>query len=138
MQNKNLTLYLIIIIGVLVGVYYYIDSLKVVNKPIVTNENIQTEVVVPIDSNTITENVIYKKDIINEVKLIKAKEGQKVIIKITSDAVDEAHLHGYNISVELESNVEKTLEFEATKTGRFPIELEKLAKDIAIVEVYPK
>lgn len=139
MQNKNLTIYLVAIIVILIGAYYYVDSIKVGNKPVeVVKEDAQVEVTVPADPNLVTETIVYKKDIKNEVKLIKVKEGQKVVIKITSDLADEAHLHGYNVSVPLEVGVEKTLEFEAKNTGRFPIELEKIALDIAIVEVYPK
>lgn len=138
-QNKKTTILLVIGLLILISAYYYIDSIDVENKPTeVVKENAQVEVTVPADSNLVTETIVYKKDIKNEVKLIKVKEGQKVVIKITSDLADEAHLHGYNVSVPLEVGVEKTLEFEAKNTGRFPIELEKIALDIAIVEVYPK
>jgi heme/copper-type cytochrome/quinol oxidase subunit 2 len=73
-----------------------------------------------------------------EPKVVRVEEGQKVVIKATADVADEVHVHGYNNTVEIKPGVPAVLEFTATKTGRFPIELEKLKKDIGVIEVYPK
>lgn len=80
----------------------------------------------------------YKKDVPAEPKSFRIEEGQKVVIKTTADITDEVHLHGYNISVDIEPGVQAVLEFTADKTGRFSVELEKIKKDIGVIEVYPK
>ncbi len=80
----------------------------------------------------------YKNDGSVTTKAVRVEEGQTVIMNVISDVADEAHLHGYDKSVKLEPGKTATLEFIANKTGRFPVELEKLKKEIGIIEVYPK
>jgi hypothetical protein len=51
--------------------------------------------------------------------VISLKQNDQVKIKVTSDAVDELHLHGYNKEVTLEANKPNSIEFNASLTGRF-------------------
>lgn len=51
------------------------------------------------------------------------KLGSKVMIHITSDKADEAHLHGYDKEVELTAGKEAMIEFTADIAGRFEFEL---------------
>ncbi len=53
----------------------------------------------------------------------KVKLGQKVMIHITSDTADEAHLHGYDKEIALKANTEAMIEFTADIAGRFEFEL---------------
>jgi hypothetical protein len=69
--------------------------------------------------------------------VISLKQNDQVKIKVTSDAVDELHLHGYNKEVALEANKPNSIEFNASLTGRFELELHKANKLIAVVEVRP-
>lgn len=92
----------------------------------------------PVDPNLVTAEFEYKKDAPTTPKVVRVEEGQKVVIKATADVIDEVHLHGYNNSVPVKPGELVSLEFTASKTGRFPVELEKLKKDIGIIEVYPK
>lgn len=80
----------------------------------------------------------YKKNIPLEPKVIQVTEGQEVIIKATADVIDEVHLHGYDKSIDVKPGEQVIIQFTANKTGRFPIELEKLKIDIGVIEVYPK
>lgn len=73
-----------------------------------------------------------------EPKSVRVDEGQTVMLKITSDVTDEAHLHGYDKVLQLQPNQESTIEFTADKTGRFELELHELGKPIGAIEVYPK
>ncbi len=69
---------------------------------------------------------------------INVTEGEKVVLKITSDIQEELHLHGYDISVDLEKDTPAELSFTASISGRFVFELEKSKTDLGAVEVAPK
>lgn len=68
---------------------------------------------------------------------IKVKRGDTVRMVFTSNKVDELHLHGYDIAVDLEPNVPAILEFKAEYPGRFGYELHKAHREIGAIEVYP-
>lgn len=84
------------------------------------------------------ELVVKGKKIVSGPETIKVTEGDEVVIKITSDEPEEFHLHGYDNSVDLETNTEAQLSFTANLTGRFPFELEQSKTDIGALEVSPK
>lgn len=67
----------------------------------------------------------------------KVRQGDAVDIRITSDKADEAHLHGYDLHVELRSGVAAQLLFTAVKSGRFELELHGAHQTIGALEVYP-
>ena len=66
---------------------------------------------------------------------LKVKFGTKVVIRISSDAADEVHLHGYDVSVKVAAGGTALLAFTARIRGVFEIELEKLGKQLAKVQV---
>jgi hypothetical protein len=49
--------------------------------------------------------------------------GTPVTITITADTADEAHLHGYDLEVDLQPGVTAPLAFTATTPGTFELEL---------------
>jgi hypothetical protein len=63
--------------------------------------------------------------------------GSEATITITSDRSDEAHLHGYDLSAELQPGVPATLTFMASIPGIFELELEDDGNLIAEIEVAP-
>ena len=52
------------------------------------------------------------------------KEGDTVRFRVVSDEAEEVHVHGYDITQELEPGKVETVSFKATITGIFEIELE--------------
>jgi hypothetical protein len=70
--------------------------------------------------------------------VIRATAGDHVLMRITSDAEDELHLHGYNLKLHLRPNVPATLSFEARRTGRFTYELHRRDVELGALEVYPR
>lgn len=70
--------------------------------------------------------------------LIKVKRGDVVSLTVTSDAVDELHVHGYNLLIQLTPGTPGTLTFTAGRTGRFGFELHKTGIELGVIEVYPK
>ena len=64
-------------------------------------------------------------------------QGQDVVITVTSDVADEVHLHGYDLSADVAPGAPATIRFTADAPGRFEIELENSAVQIAELEVRP-
>src|ERR1700710_504998 len=72
------------------------------------------------------------------VKTITAKNGERVLIYVTSsDTTDEVHLHGYDIKRNLRAGGRVTFSFTATAEGIFEMELESTATQIAKLVVRP-
>ncbi|MGJ6966306.1 hypothetical protein ACSDR0_30790 [Streptosporangium sp. G11] len=53
---------------------------------------------------------------------IDVAKGQTVRITVTGDAVDEAHVHGYDKAADLKPGVPATIEFVADQDGLFEVE----------------
>lgn len=54
--------------------------------------------------------------------VVQVERGATVRLEVTSDRADELHLHGYDLSAELEPGVPSVIEFVADRTGRFELE----------------
>lgn len=63
--------------------------------------------------------------------------GDDVRFKVRSDVSDELHLHGYDISKEIEAGGRATFDFPAEIEGIFELELEHRAEPIAELQVNP-
>lgn len=61
--------------------------------------------------------------------------GAQVHLTITSDVADEAHLHGYDLMVDLEEGVAGSVDFIADIPGIFEMELEASSLHIIELEV---
>ena len=64
-------------------------------------------------------------------------QGRNVLITVTSDVADEVHLHGYDLRADVAPGTPATIRFTADAPGRFEIELEDSAVQIAELEVRP-
>jgi hypothetical protein len=62
-------------------------------------------------------------------------KGDRVVLVVTSDVADEIHLHGYDVSREVEAGGSVRLPFTATIPGRFEVELEQRGVQIADITV---
>ncbi len=69
---------------------------------------------------------------------VKAREGDEVTLKITTDAADELHVHGYDVHGHLKAGETATIRIQATRSGRFPFELHKARLELGTLEVYPR
>lgn len=63
--------------------------------------------------------------------------GSEATITITSDRSDEAHLHGYDLSADLQPGIPAALTFTASIPGIFELELEDEGTLLAEIEVAP-
>lgn len=65
------------------------------------------------------------------------RQGDQVVLVVTSDVADEIHLHGYDKSKDVEAGGTIRLPFKATIPGRFEAELESRGVQIADISVEP-
>ena len=70
-------------------------------------------------------------------KALTFKEGETVRFRVRHDAAEEVHVHGYDITKELEPGKTETVSFKATITGIFEIELEGSHTLLAQLKVVP-
>ena len=69
---------------------------------------------------------------------VSVTEGDQVNLEITSDRPIELHLHGYDLTVEIEPGEPGELSFEATTTGRFAIEDHETEAELGALLVQPR
>ena len=64
-------------------------------------------------------------------------EGDTVRFRVRSPEAEEIHVHGYDITKEIEPNKTATVSFKATITGIFEIEFHGSAEQIGELKVEP-
>jgi hypothetical protein len=64
-------------------------------------------------------------------------KGDRVVLVVRSDVADEVHLHGYDLSRDVEAGEQTRIAFRATIAGRFEVELEERGVPIAELTVEP-
>jgi len=71
---------------------------------------------------------------------ISVSHRDKVKLIVTSDQDGVLHIHGYDIEVEVGPESHAMVKFNATATGRFPVEIHGSSHHNALfyLEVYPK
>lgn len=67
----------------------------------------------------------------------EAHKGDPVVVVVRSDVADEVHVHGYDLTADVAPGKPVRIEFVATLTGRFEIELEGRGKQIAQLTILP-
>ena len=68
---------------------------------------------------------------------ISVTEGEHVTLTLSSDEPLEFHLHGYDLETEVEPNEPAELSFDATISGRFEIENERMREELGELLVQP-
>jgi len=71
------------------------------------------------------------------VKTLKVKEGDHVVLDVTSDVEDEVHVHGGDVSREVGPDAPAHVEFNAPAPGRYAIELEEHGVQLVDLQVEP-
>src|SRR5688572_9066593 len=70
--------------------------------------------------------------------VVSVIQGDVVRLLVKSDRDDELHLHGYELSLALQAGQSARLDFEATRSGRFELELHHSHLDLTVLEVRPR
>ena len=84
------------------------------------------------------ELLIRRGRLVSGPSVIKVHKDDEVIIRLTSDASDDVHLHGYDLHVPTRAGETTTLQFVAKQTGRFGYELHNAKAELGALEVYPR
>ena len=78
---------------------------------------------------------------------VRVMQGEQVEITLSSDQAAELHLHGYDLTAQLEPGIPATFSFAAKIAGRFPVEAHRMGQAgngrrlpgaLFYVEVYPR
>lgn len=70
--------------------------------------------------------------------VVAVVEGTLVTLRFFTNQIDEAHLHGYDLSAELMPGQSSEITFRADISGRFEVELHKSHSKLAVLEVRPR
>ena len=68
---------------------------------------------------------------------VTATKGDAVVVMVRSDVVDHVHVHGYDLMADVAPGKPARIRFTASLTGRFELELEDRAEQIAQLTVLP-
>lgn len=68
---------------------------------------------------------------------IEARKGEDVLLKVTADAPEEVHIHGYDVSKPVGPGQPASFDFTAELEGVYEIELENSAVPIAELRTRP-
>ena len=71
------------------------------------------------------------------IRRVTIKQGQRVTLIVSADVSDEVHVHGYDLMADVAPGSPARISFEASKPGRFEVELESRALQIAELSVTP-
>jgi hypothetical protein len=69
---------------------------------------------------------------------ITVSEGDRVVLRISTDSATEVHVHGYDLEREVEPDEAARLSFEADLTGRFEIEDHETEEELGTLVVEPR
>lgn len=83
-------------------------------------------------------------------QVLRVSEGEKIVLRWSSDEAVELHLHGYDVKLDVAAGQPAEMKFEATASGRFPVTSHGFAgqldehghghqhKTLLYIEVYPE
>ncbi len=84
------------------------------------------------------ELIIADKKIVSGPSTLKAVQDDKIVMRVTADEDEEIHIHGLDISLDLEAGKQGTVIFTASDTGRFEFELEGSGTVLGTLEISPR
>ena len=90
------------------------------------------------EQTTIPTIVVKDGEPVGGIEKLSFDEGEQIRFKVTSDAPEEVHFHGYDIAKEIEkAGGSVSFDVPATIEGIFEVELEGLGEQIAEIQVNP-
>jgi hypothetical protein len=71
------------------------------------------------------------------IRRVTIERGQRVTLIVSADVVDHVHVHGYDLMADVAPGSAARITFKASVPGRFEVELEERALQIAELRVGP-
>jgi heme/copper-type cytochrome/quinol oxidase subunit 2 len=124
-QGRNLVVVLITLIALLV-LFFLLRPESSAPEASDEEETLEEQVALAINGNTMSPDEV------------SVTEGAQVNLQITSDRPIEFHVHGYDLEEEVQPGEPAELMFEATTTGRFPIEDHDTEAELGTLLVQPR
>lgn len=84
------------------------------------------------------ELVVQDGSLVSGPKVLRVAQGDQLTIRVTADAAEEFHLHGYDLKLDLEPGVPAELNLTAEHSGRFEYELHRAHLELGALEVMPR
>ncbi len=125
-QGRNLVVVLITLIALVVLFFLLRPESSAPDASDVGETQVEQEVALAINGNTMSPDEV------------SVTEGAQVNLQITSDHPIEFHVHGYDLEEEVQPGEPAELMFEATTTGRFPIEDHDTEAELGTLVVQPR
>jgi heme/copper-type cytochrome/quinol oxidase subunit 2 len=125
-RGRNLVVVLITLIALLVLFFLLRPESSAPEASDVGETQEEQEVALAINGNTMSPDEV------------SVTEGAQVNLQITSDRPIEFHVHGYDLEEEVQPGEPGELVFEATTTGRFPIEDHDTEAELGTLLVQPR
>ena len=131
MQGRGI-LFMVMAAILLVGLFYLLRPLSEMQPPAKPGQAQQAPVPAAI------ELVVNGGKLVSGPASVRVTQGEEVIIRVTADAADEFHLHGYDLKLDLKPDQPAELRLRADRSGRFEYELHHGHTALGALEVQPK
>ena len=92
----------------------------------------------PAVTETVFELVLAQGKLVSGPAVLQVRQGGIITLRVSADAADELHLHGYDLRARVAPQEAAVLRFAADRSGRFGLELHKAHGELAALEVYPQ
>jgi hypothetical protein len=106
-------------------------------EPIPTETETQPSTTVTGPASVPLEVTIRGGEPVGGIVRVTATKGDTVVVAVRSDVADHVHVHGYDLMADVGPGRPARMQFRASLTGRFEIELEDRGKQIAQLTVLP-
>jgi hypothetical protein len=112
------------------------SSTTATTQPAVTlPANIDALITIGVEGDEVSVNSVVSGNNPSQERTIQVGVNTPVRIEVTADRSEEVHLHGYDLTADLEPGVPGTIDFDASTPGLFLIELEDSHLLLAQLEV---
>jgi hypothetical protein len=86
-------------------------------------------------SGTLIEITVANGDVEGGVRTHEVDVGDEVTLRVTADVADEVHVHGYDLTADVEPGTTAEIRFTADLPGVFEVELEERGLPIAELQI---
>ena len=102
-----------------------------------TTTTTETTTEAPTQADNTVRVVVRDGRVEGGIQRVTVKKGDRVVLVVRSDVADEVHVHGYDVTKDVEAGGTVRIRFQATIPGRFEVELEDLGLQVADLTVEP-
>ena len=113
------------------------ESVAATEATTTTTTTTETTTEAPTQADNTVRVVVRDGRVEGGIQRVTVKKGDRVVLVVRSDVADEVHVHGYDVTKDVEAGGTVRIRFQATIPGRFEVELEDLGLQVADLTVEP-